>query len=511
MTARTPSEAEYRALVEHSPEATYVARGGLIVFLNAAAVRMFGAPSADVLLGTDVLDRVHPDDHALALERRKRVLALNVPAPLVEMRFIALDGRIFEVEVQATAVEFDGERATYSAARDISHRKLLEEQVRQGQKLEAVGRLAGGIAHDFNNTLAVILGHAEFARQELPPHHPLHHELRAIERAAQHSAVLTRQLLTYARRQTVSPRALDLNESVTEALRMLRPLIGESIDLEWSPAEGLWPITLDPAQLDQILTNLCANARDAISGVGRLSIATSNCTLDPVDCLEIPASQPGDYVRLRVTDDGAGMSAETRSMIFEPFFTTKGRGEGTGLGLSTVYGIVRQNHGAISVESTVGVGTQFDIYLPRRTAEPAPSAASAPPLLPASAGSETILVVEDETEILRLTQRALTARGYTVLAADGPEKALAISRAHPAAIDLLLTDVMMPAMSGPDLARVIAAERPNARLLFMSGFSADLIADDGLLDVDTQFLGKPFTLADLCSRVRTLLDTPQTA
>ncbi len=503
------SEAPYRALVEHSPEAAYVVRGGRIVFMNAAAVRMFGAPSAEALLGTDILDRVHPDDHALALARRRRVLVLNVPAPLVEMRFIALDGRIFDVEVQATAIEFDGERATYSAARDISRRKLLEEQVRQSQKLEAVGRLAGGIAHDFNNTLAVILGHAEFALQELPPHHPLQHDIRAIERAAQHSAALTRQLLTYARRQTVSPRSLDLNESVTETMRIIRPLIGESIDLAWSPAEGLWPITLDPAQLEQILTNLCANARDAIGGVGRLIIATCNCTLDAVDCLEIPASQPGDYVRLRIADDGTGMSAETRSMIFEPFFTTKGLGEGAGLGLSTVYGIVRQNHGAITVESTVGVGTQFDIYLPRRTARSEPIAASAP-LLSASTGGETILVVEDQTEILMLTQRALTARGYTVLAADGPEKALAISRAHPAAIDLLLTDVMMPAMSGPDLARVIAAERPIARLLFMSGFSADLIASDGLLDVDTQFLGKPFTLAELCSRVRTSLDTPQT-
>ena len=505
MTAEVP----YRALVEHSPEAAYVVREGRIVFANAAAVRMFGAPSAEALLGTDILHRVHPDDHALALERRKRVLELNVPAPLVEMRFIALDGRIFEVEVQATAVEFDGERATYSAARDISRRKLLEEQVRQSQKLEAVGRLAGGIAHDFNNSLAVILGHAEFALQELPSHHPLHHDIRAIERAAEHSAALTRHLLTYARRQAVSPRSLDLNESVTETMRMLRPLVGESIALAWSPAEGLWPITLDPIQLDQMLTNLCANARDAVRGVGRISIATCNCTLDELDCLEIPEAQPGDYVRLRVQDDGVGMSAETRAMMFEPFFTTKGLGEGTGLGLSMVYGIVRQNHGAITVESTVGEGTQVDIYFPRGSVRPEPIASSVSSLS-AATGSETILVVEDQTELLKLTQRALTARGYTVLAADGPEQALAISREHPATIDLLLTDVMMTSMSGPDLARAIAAERPIARLLFMSGFSADLIASDGLLDLDTQFLGKPFTLAELCSRVRTLLDTPQT-
>lgn len=504
MSAPSANTDLYRPLVEHSPEATYVVRDGFIVFANPAAVRLFGAPSADALIGMNILDRVHPDDHPLALARRKQVLELNVPAPLVEMRFVSLDGRIFEVEVQATAIEFGG-RATYAAARDISARRKLEEHVQQAQKLEAVGRLAGGIAHDFNNTLAVILGHAEFALLETDPNHPLHGDLKAIHRAAQHSASLTRQLLTYARRETISPRPLDVNRTVTDALRMLRPLIGESIDLTWTPGDKLWPVTLDPSQLDQILANLCANARDAIDDVGTLTIATENRTLDQRDCAAISGVHPGEYVLLTVRDDGRGMTPDVMARAFEPFFTTKGLGEGTGLGLATVYGIVHQNHGAITVRSTPGRGTQFAMYFPRSveiaTTTPVPS--EAPPL---PAGRETILVVEDEHEILQLTERALRARGYEVLAASGPEVALELAAAHPQRIDLLLTDVMMPVMSGPDLARAITTMRPETRLLFMSGFSADLIARDGKLDPETNFLGKPFTLAELALRVRRVLD-----
>jgi PAS domain S-box-containing protein len=499
----------YRALVEHSPEATYVVRDGVIVFANPAAVRLFGAPSERALIGMNILDRVHPDDHALALARRKQVIELNVPAPLVEMRFVALDGRIFEVEVQATAIEFGG-RATYAAARDISARRKLEVHVQQAQKLEAVGRLAGGIAHDFNNTLAVILGHAEFALLETDPTRPLHADLQAIQRAAQHSAALTRQLLTYARRQTISPRPLDVNGSVTDALRMLRPLIGESITLHWTPGPALWPVTLDPSQLDQILANLCANARDAIDNVGTLEIATENRTLDTADCAAIPGALPGDYVVLTVRDDGRGMVPEVLAKAFEPFFTTKGIGEGTGLGLATVHGIVHQNHGAITVRSAPGRGTDFALYFPRSVASVEPVAQDeGEPTLPA--GSETILVVEDEPEVLQLTQRALRARGYTVLTASSPDRALELATAHPDRIDLLLTDVMMPVMSGPDLARALSKSRPDTRLLFMSGFSADLIARDGKLDPNTNFLGKPFTLSELASRVRLVLDAATAA
>jgi two-component system, cell cycle sensor histidine kinase and response regulator CckA len=499
----------YRALVEHSPEATYVVRDGYIVFANLAAVRLFGAPSAEALIGMDVLDRIHPDDHALALARRKQVLELNVPAPLVEMRFVALDGRIFDVEVQATAIEFDGP-ATYAAARDISARRKLEEHVQQAQKLEAVGRLAGGIAHDFNNTLAVILGHTEFGLLQIDPSHPLHADLQAIQRAAQHSASLTRKLLTYARRETITPRPLDVNHAVTDALRMLRPLIGESVALSWDPGPTLWGVTLDPSQLDQVLTNLCANARDAIEGVGTLRIATENRTLSAGECAVVPGTRPGDYVLLTVRDDGRGMTPEVVARAFEPFFTTKGVGEGTGLGLAIVYGIMHQNHGAITVRSTPGRGTEIVLYFPRceEMSERVESGTQAAPI---PTGRETILVVEDEPAILQLTQRALRARGYEVLAASGPELALQLAAAHPSRIDLLLTDVMMPAMSGPDLARALTASRPETRLLFMSGFSADLIARDGKLDPDTNFLGKPFTLGELALRVRGALDAAPAA
>ena len=504
MTGETVNEGLYRTLVEESPEAMYIVRDGRFVYLNASAIRLFGASSAESLLGTDVLERVHPDDHALALARRKRVLESGLKAPLAEMRFLSLDGRIFEVEVQANPIDFGGP-ATYAAARDITSRRALEDQVRQAQKLEAVGRLAGGIAHDFNNTLAVILGHAEFALQATGESEALSEDLRAIQRAAQHSAVLTRQLLTYARRQTIAPRALDLNDSITEALRMLKPLIGESISLRWSPASDLWPVTLDPAQLDQILTNLCANARDAIGGHGTLSITTENCTVSVEASRDIPNSLPGEYVLLRVRDDGHGMTPDVRAQIFEPFFTTKGLGEGTGLGLAMVYGIVRQNHGAITVTSAPQQGTEMSLYFPRFVGAIESVASSEPPTS-AAPGSETILVVEDEPEVLRVVQRTLESRGYEVLAASSPVEALALSDAHPRRIDLLVSDVMMPGMNGPDLARRLATTRTDMRIIFMSGFTADLITQQNRLDTQTNFLSKPFTIGELTGLVRNVLD-----
>ncbi|MBX3132959.1 MAG: response regulator [Gemmatimonadaceae bacterium] len=504
LTPATPTAHWYRDLVEFSPEAAYVVREGRIAYVNPAAVLLFGAPNAESLLGQDVLDRIHPDDHALALARRRQVLELGQPAPLVEMRFLGVDGRIFEVEVQATRIEFNGGPATYAAARDISARKRLEEQVREAQKLEAVGRLAGGVAHDFNNTLAIILGHAEFVRDALGPTHEHSEDINVILRAARHSASLTRQLLTYARKQTIAPRPLDLNAAVSDTLRMVRPLIGESIALTWEPEAGVWPVTLDPSQLDQILTNLCANARDAIEDVGTLTITTRNHRLSAAAARAIPEGQPGDYVVLSVTDSGRGMPPEVEERIFEPFFTTKPVGQGTGLGLSTVFGIMRQNHGLLTVRSGVGAGTTFDLYFPRQPAfvQSPPGGVATVASLPG--GSESVLVVEDEVAILDLTCRALRAAGYQVQGANTAARALEILAEDP--VDLLLTDVMMPQMSGPDLARLVRERHPAVSIVYMSGFSADLIARQGRLDPDIEFIGKPFTLAELTSRLRGVLD-----
>lgn len=495
----------YRDLVEFSPEAAFVVVDGRFVYVNPAAVRLFGAPGADALVGTDVLLCVHPDDHSLALARRKRVLELNEPAPIVEMRFVAQDSRVFEVEVQATAIDFGGRRATYAAARDISARRRLEEQMRQSQKLEAVGRLAGGVAHDFNNTLAIILGHVEFLLSDLDAAHPLRRDVEAIQRAAQHSSALTRQLLTYARRQSIAPRALDLNTAVAETLTMLAPLLGEHIELQWLPGKRLGAVTLDPAQLDQILTNLCTNARDAIDGVGTLTIATANRSLDATAATSIAEAVPGDYVVLTITDTGRGMAPEVIGRAFEPFFTTKPLGKGTGLGLATVYGIVRQNQGCITLRSVEGVGSRVEIYFPRRENTITPEEPG-PPVIVLPKGTETVLIVEDEADILHLTARALRAQGYTVLTAPGPEEALGILSAHTSPIHLLLSDVMMPVMSGPDLARQVTKVRTDIRVLFMSGFSADLITKQGQLDPDVNFIGKPFTLSELTTRVREALD-----
>lgn len=499
----------HRALVEYSPEAAYVVGDGRIVYANPAAMRFFAAESLEQLIGMDVLDRIHPDDHALALARRKLVLEQGAPAPLVEMRFVALDGRIFEVEVQATRVLYGGRPATYAAARDITARKRLEEQVRDAQKLEAVGRLAGGIAHDFNNTLAVILGHSEMLLADLAPDDPRREEVEAIHRAAQHSATLTRQLLAYARRQPLAPRALDLNRAVEDTLRMLRPLLGENVALHWAPSDESCPVVLDPSQLDQILTNLCANARDAIDGIGTLHITTQRVSLDTAAAAAIPGAGVGEYVRLSCRDSGRGIPPDVLGRIFEPFFTTKPQGRGTGLGLSTVYGIVRQHHGAITVQSAPDQGTRFDLYFPRHHED---ARAATPPegVLPMTpspdAARATVLVVEDESAVLQLTCRALSAQGYRVLAADGPEEALRLLETHATSVDLLLTDVMMPVMSGPDLARRVTEAHRDIRVLFMSGYSADLIARHNRLEDETALLSKPFTLAELTSRVAAALE-----
>jgi len=350
----------------------------------------------------------------------------------------------------------------------------------------------------------VILGHAELALEQVDPGQPLHANLKQVRNAATRSADLTRQLLAFARKQTITPKALDLNELVDGMLALLRPLIGEDIDLKWHPAADLWSVKMDPSQIDQILTNLLVNARDALSGVGKVTLETGNTTFDEEYCAEHRGFVPGEYVRLDVSDDGCGMDKDTLSHLFEPFFTTKQLGKGTGLGLSTVYGIVKQNDGFINVYSEPGGGSRFSIYLPRHAEKAQQTGTSG--AAAAARGQETILLVEDEPSILELAATILERQGYTVLAAPTPGEAIQLSTRHPGPIHLLLTDMIMPGMNGRDLAKYLLARNPHLKSLFMSGHTADAIGHHGVLDADVSFIQKPFSISDLAAKVRETLD-----
>lgn len=403
----------------------------------------------------------------------------------------------------------DGRIGHYVAVKeDTTERRRAEEerenlraQLAQAQKMESVGRLAGGVAHDFNNMLGVIMGHVELAMLESGPDEPLYADLEAIQDAGRRSSNLTRQLLTFARHQTVAPKVLDLNEAVEGMLKMLRRLVGEDIDLAWRPGSNLGPVCIDPSQVDQILANLCVNARDAIADVGRISIETGAATLDATYVAQHPEAALGEYILLTVSDDGCGMDAETRSHIFEPFFTTKEIGKGTGLGLATVYGAVKQNNGFISFESEPGHGTTFRIHLPRHTPRAAPrrererTAASA-------GGGETILLVEDEPATLKATTRMLERMGYAVIATTRPGEAIRLAQETRGRIDLLMTDVVMPEMNGRDLAANLESICPDIKRLFMSGYTAGVIARHNFQDDGEHFIAKPFQMKELAAKIR---------
>lgn len=424
------------------------------------------------------------------------------------------DGTLYTEDATVSPV-FDSSGAIVnfvSITRDISEflrlqeeKEKLQSQYLQAQKMESVGRLAGGVAHDFNNMLNVIIGYAQLALDKLDPGQMLHSYLQEIYGAALRSADLTRQLLAFARRQTIAPKVLNLNQTVGGMMSMLQRIIGEDIDLSWIPGLNLWPVKMDPSQIDQMLANLAVNARDAISAQGRITIETANVSFDESYHAEHMDSVAGDYVMLALSDNGCGMDQEVKDHLFEPFFTTKERGKGTGLGLATVYGIVRQNAGFINIYSEPGKGTTFKIYLPRHSGAEAASTAGAKADRP-KGGTETILLVEDEAAVLKLTKIMLERLGYSVIAANSPRAALELADECAGELHLLLVDVVMPEMTGRELAERLGTKFPKLRRLFMSGYTANVIAHHGVLDEGVFFIQKPFSSGSLAAKVREVLD-----
>ena len=481
-----------------------------LVYVNDAACRSLGYSREELLSMTisDIDPDFPPEAWPPQLEKLRKYGSVTR-----ESRHRTRDGRIFPVEVTGNYVCFEGKEGSFAFARNITDRKQaeaerekLQEQLIQAQKMDSIGRLAGGVAHDFNNMLGAIIGYVELGLANSSDNPGMHGYLKQIQAAALRSADLTRQLLAFARKQPISPKALDLNVTAAGMLKMVQRLIGEDIELDFRPAKGLWQVNLDPSQLDQILMNLCVNAGDAISGIGRISIRTGNENFTENDLLNIPGSIPGDYVMVEVADNGCGMSEDTLSHLFEPFFTTKEVGKGTGLGLATVYGIVQQNRGFIKVESTLSCGTRFKIYLPRHRGMLSDTE-NKEIETPAEQGHETILLVEDEPILLDMTKEMLELNGYQVLIALNPDEALQIAGDHADEIHLVMTDVVMPGMNGYDLAEKLMSLYPSLKCLFMSGYTASVIARHGALDEPVHFIQKPFSMNDLIAKVRQVLDT----
>ena len=389
--------------------------------------------------------------------------------------------------------------------REVTELRGLQKQLLQAQKMEAIGHLAGGVAHDFNNMLSIILGYAELAVNRVNIHDPLYGDLEEIINAANRSARLVRQLLAFSRQQPTTPQVLDLNHLIEASRKMLGRLIGEDIEMVFIPGHALWPIKIDPSQIDQIITNLAVNARDAIEGVGRLTIETGNVVIDEVYCRTHPGANPGKFVSLTVSDSGTGISRETLEHLFEPFYTTKPVGTGTGLGLATVYGIVKQNNGFVYVYSELGHGACFKIHFPKFEG-PSEKRKLSKAKAGDTEGDETVLIVEDEQMILKLCQTMLQRQGYQVLCAASPEEAIMICENHDDPIDLLITDVVMPKMNGKELKARIEAIQPNIRVLFMSGYTSRIIQIRGVLDEEFNFIQKPFSTAELVCKVRHILD-----
>jgi two-component system cell cycle sensor histidine kinase/response regulator CckA len=496
------SEARYRSLVQSSVYGIYRSSlEGRFLDVNPALITMLGYASAEEVLLLDPEKQVfaQAEEHTRLIEEFKRTGRLDG----IEVKWKRKDGSIVTVRISGRAVSSADEPADVleAIAEDVTDRRVLEDQFRQAQKMEAVGRLAGGVAHDFNNLLMVVSGYAEVLLAELDMSHPMHEKARAIQQASDRATTLTRQLLAFSRKQLLELKVVDVNSIVADMERLLRPLIGENVELVAKLAPEAGFTRADVGQLEQVLMNLVVNAKDAMPGGGKLTIETQNIVVDENHRGQT-FIRAGHYVMLSVSDTGMGMDKETQSRIFEPFFTTKEKGKGTGLGLSTVYGIVKQSGGYVMVQSEAGHGTTFHIYLPR--VEGAAEKHAAPVASAAAGGSETILLVEDEESVRQLVRETLASKGYHVLEAENGEAGLAAANGE-TKIDLVITDVIMPGMGGRELVQELAKTRPQTKVLYLSGYTEDAIVSEGTIDSGTAFLQKPFTLQNLSRKVREVL------
>jgi two-component system, cell cycle sensor histidine kinase and response regulator CckA len=514
ITARKQAEAEHERLIaaiEQSGEAVVITDpSGVIQYVNPAFETITGYSRSEAVGQTPrVLKSGHHDESWYRAFWATLLGGHTWQGRIVNRR---KDGSLFTEEAVISPVcDAAGRIVNFVAVtRDITEHLRLSEQFHASQRMEAIGRLAGGIAHDFNNLLTVILNCTAMAIDGLRAGDPMREDLEDVQKAGERAAALTRQLLAFSRKQVLEPRTIDLNQIVASIERMLRRLVGEDIELEQVLASDLGMVRADPGQIEQVIMNLVVNARDAMPSGGKLTIETSNVEVDESHAATDLALPPGRYAMLAVSDTGCGMDAATRQRLFEPFFTTKAKGEGTGLGLSTVYGIVRQSGGNIFAYSELGIGTTFKIYLPRLVGEAAGRPVDVPSPRPA-VGRETILLVEDEDAVRKVAVRMLQTAGYRVLAAANGGEALLTCEEHEGEIDLLVTDVVMPQMSGRRLAERLRRLQPNLRTLFMSGYTDDAIVRHGVLPPGTKFIGKPFNEAEFARKVRDTLDTEPSA
>jgi len=499
------SEEQFRLIAENIAD--------LIAVLDLEGKRLYNSPSYKeilgdpaALLGSVSFNEIHPDDR----ERIRKIFQETVRTghgQRTEYRFLLRDGSVRYIESQGSVIPDEKGKPVkvVVVSRDVTERNHLDERLRQAEKMEAVGQLAGGVAHDFNNLLTIINGYGDILLEQLSPEDKQRGHVMEILSAGNRAANLTRQLLAFSRRQALLPVVLDLNAVVQNLDKMLRRLIGEDIGLVTLASEGLWNVKADPGQMEQVIMNLAVNARDAMPQGGKLTIETANVYLDQNYAEAHPNVNPGSHVMLAVSDTGVGMDSQTQARIFEPFFTTKGPAQGTGLGLSTVFGIVKQSGGHIWVYSELGVGTTFKVYLPR-VEEPLLHAEPVIAQTDLRQGSETVLVVEDEEAVRMLVCRVLESNGYRVLEARHGAEALVICDEHKEPIHMLMTDVIMPEMNGRELAERVSAQRPEMKILYISGYTDNAILRHGVLEPGTNFLQKPFTPNTLVRKVRAVLD-----